>query len=679
MIEKFTFGKPVDTGAVVTPMESASSGAVMQFGEVCSQWPFKWTYKMDKGDMIFGLGESMHGINKRGNLFEGWCSDVPHQTEFTQSLYGAHNLIILYNPNKFNYICFAVFFDTASRIRFDLGWSDSRRIEVTTADTGIDVYVITPSPDRIESALNDTVRQYRKLIGQSYIPPKWAFGFQQSRWGYKTESDIRQVVQNYRENNLPLDAVCMDIDYMDNYKDFTVDKSKFPDLKKLSEELKADGVHLVPIIDAGVKAESGYDVYEDGCDNGFFCKQEDGRDFTAGVWPGKSCFTDFLNPQARAWFGDQYKKLTDLGIDGFWNDMNEPALFYTDESLKSVLDKIHALEGKELDVQSFLQFQPLSASTANNADDYKRFYHNVNGEKIRHDKVHNLYGAMMTRGSGEALRRISPDKRMLLYSRASCTGSHRYGGIWTGDNESFWWHLEQEIKMLPGLNMAGYLYSGADIGGFGGDTRRELLLRWLALGVFTPLMRDHCTFSGRRQECYAFKDGANGTDDFKSILDLRYALIPYIYSEFIKAAVTGGMFIRPLGFDFPEDRHALECEDQLLVGEGIMIAPIYKENASSRYVYLPEDMTKVTWRNGTFSTEQKAKGSYYVSIPLDTVVFFVKKDCLVPAVASAKSTDSLQYEKYTLLGTGTSYKLYNDDGYTRNIDLAANSKTVTRA
>ena len=649
MIERFTYGTTVPTGAVVQELETAPSGAVMQFGTLCSASPFKWTYRMDKGDIVFGLGEQMRGMNKRGGLYESWCSDVPDQDELTRSLYGAHNFLIVYNGSRYNSVCFAVFFDTPARIRFDIGWTDGEELSVTSADTGLDVYVITPAPDRIESELNDVVRQFRRLIGQSYIPPRWAFGYQQSRWGYRTEADVLKVVEGYRKAGLPLDAVCLDIDYMEGCKIFTVDKERFPDMKGLSSHLKEKGVRLIPIVDAGIKAESGYDVYEEGRDRGFFCKKEDGSDFSEQVWPGESCFTDFMLPEASDWFGMQYKKLTDLGLEGFWLDMNEPAfLGYKDKP-------------------------PMEA--------YKSFYQRIDGPaadggRIRHDKIHNIYGAMMTRATGEALQKISPDRRMLLYSRSSCTGSHRYGGIWTGSNKSVWAHLEQEMHMLPALNMAGFLYSGADIGGFGGDTTRDLLLRWLALGVFTPLMRNHCIWNGREQECYAFGDSG----DFKSILALRYALLPYIYSEFVKAALSGGMYIRPIGFDWPEDHHALECEDQLLVGEGIMIAPVYRQNAVSRYVYLPEQMTKVTWQRGKLTTEEKGKGSYFVSVPPDAVVFFVRKGCLVPLARNAMeagSTEDIGTDDLAFVGSGDGYRLYGDDGFTRDIS-SLSTHTVRR-
>ncbi len=670
MIEKRIYGNPVETGAVVSKMDGTREDG----------WPFAWRRTMRRDDIVFGLGENMHGINKRGFRYVSWCSDVPNQGEFTPSMYGAHNLIIIYGPSDGS--CEALFFDSASRVTFDIGYTEKNTIEVTSEDTGIVLYTIRPDDADTrgdESVLNDVVRQFRTLIGRSYIPPRWAFGLQQSRWGYKTEQDIREVVEGYRKAGLPLDSVCMDIDYMENYKDFTVDKEKFPDLAGLSRELKADGIRLVPIIDAGIRIEEGYDVYDEGMEKGYFCKKEDGTPFAAGVWPGRSHFTDFMREDASEWFGSKYKALTDQGIEGFWNDMNEPAMFYSDESIRAVFEKIKEFEGKRLDVDSFFKFTPLSGSTFNRLDDYQRFYHEVRGEdgtvsRMRHDKVHNLYGSFMTRAAALALRKISPDRRTLLYSRASCIGAHRYGGIWTGDNAATWEHLRQEVKMLPSLNMTGFLYSGADIGGFGGSTTRELLLRWLAFGVFTPLMRNHSAWDTRRQEFYAFGD----TEDYRSVLELRYALLPYIYSEFVKAALSGGMFLRPLGFDFPGDDRALRCEDELLAGEGLLIAPVCEENARGRYVYLPEDMTRVSWRRGKIRTQEMSKGSYYIYVPLDTVTFFVRKGKLVPLCAPAKDTESLDTSRLTLVGSGDSYGLYEDDGFTRDIRLEGHLRTLVR-
>ena len=680
MIRKFIFGKRTGTFSVTEKVQEESEE--FPFGTFKSKWPFDWSMELADDDIVFGLGESMRGINKRGFLYKSFCTDCPGQTESTASMYGAHNFIIVFGKKTF-----ALFFDTASEITFDIDYTEYGILNVKTKDTGLDLYLIESdgkSAASGESELNDISLQFRKLIGQSYIPPKWAFGYQQSRWGYKTEEDVRAVVANFKKENLPISAICLDIDYMEEYEDFTVDKNKFPNLKKLSDDMKKEGIHLVPIIDAGVKIKEGYSVYEEGVKNDFFCKRADGSFYTAGVWPGRSHFTDFFKKDARSWFGKKYKVLTDLGIDGFWNDMNEPAMFYSDESLKAVFEKIKSYEGKNLDINSFFSFSDLSGSTFNRQDDYERFYHTMphkkadesveNAKKIQHSKIHNLYGAWMTRAAGEGLKRISPEKRMLIYSRASTIGAHRYGGIWQGDNASTWAHLLMEIKMLPSLNMCGFLYNGADIGGFGDSTTRDLLMRWLSLGVFTPLMRNHSAWNTREQECYAFKD----PQDFKSILDLRYALLPYIYSEFVKCACNAELYIRPLSFDFAEDKRVLSIEDQLMVGEGIMIAPVYTQNAAGRYVYLPEPMTLVRWENSKQTTKMLKKGDHFIEVPEESVVFFVRNKKLVPLAKPALCSKDVSFENFSFVGNGKTYELYKDDGYTRNINLEKGIKILKR-
>ena len=678
MIRKYIFGSPVETGAVVENI--AVSNAHPDFGNVLSISPFSWKYNMQDNTRIFGLGEAVRGMNKRGFIYESWCSDVPRQDEGTRSMYGAHNFFIVKEGQGKE--SFGIFFDSSSRVSFDFGFSNYSEILVSCKDTGLVLYVITADDNKgKESSLINITRQFRRMIGMSYVPPLWGFGYQQSRWGYKTEADVREIVNKHKELKLPLEAVCLDIDYMEDYKDFSVDKKKFPDMKAFADELKSQGVRLIPIIDAGVKLLDGYEVYDEGKEKNYFCKKEDGKsDYVAGVWPGRSCFPDFLRADVRAWFGSKYKNLTDLGIEGFWNDMNEPAMFYSDESLEAAFKKIEEFKGKNLDIQTFFQFAEVSGSTFNRLDDYQRFYNKVkfvstgenddekSGEQsVRHDMVHNLFGGKMTQAASEGLKELLPGRRSLLYSRASCIGSHRYGGIWTGDNNARWNHMETEIKMLPGLNMCGYLYSGADIGGFAEQTTEDLMLRWMALGIFTPLMRNHSAWDAREKELYRFSEKATNT--FRDILKLRYALLPYIYSEFVKAAVKSEMFIRPIFFDFEDDQRALEVQDQLFVGEGIMIAPVYKQNENGRMVYFPEPMIQVTWKDGKTKCRNVKAGDSYIEMPLDSVVFFVRKGKAVPLFEPVMNTSEMKNDKYTLLGKGKAYELYEDDGFTTDIHL----------
>ncbi len=685
MTEKFIFGFEncplIDTGSVVC--EVSASKNQFPLGKIISSWPFKWTFTMDEDDCVFGLGENMRGINKRGFVYDSWCSDVPGQNEGTRSMYGAHNFLIVYGKNH----VFGLFFDTASRVSFDIGFTENNILEVSTGDTGVEVYVISCTEGFENSTdkdqLKNIVKEFRCLIGTSYVPPMWAFGFQQSRWGYKTKEDVQTVVDSYRKAGIGLDAVCLDIDYMIDYKDFTIDEKKFPDFRNFTKMLLDEGIHLVPIIDAGVKVQKGYEVCEDGEKNNFFCKKDDGNDFVAGVWPGRSHFPDFLNPDAREWFGSYYHELVENGVEGFWNDMNEPAMFYSDGSLEDAFEKVKKFEGMNLDAQSFFEFKEVGPGISNCMDDYKRFYHNASVKtsdgrretfRIRHDRVHNIYGGNMTRASAEGMEKILPNRRTLLYSRASCIGSHRYGGIWTGDNCSQWVHLEQEIKMLPSLNMCGFLYSGADIGGFGQSASEDLVLRWTAFGAFTPLMRNHSAWDSRVQECYSFSD----TKGFRSIIDLRYALLPYIYSEFVKAAMKNEMYFKPLCFDFSDDERALDCEDEILLGNEILLAPVYKQNARGRCVYLPEDMTMVTWENSAARTEKISAGDHYIKVPVNSVVFFIRNNKAVPFAKPASCVKDIDSTDLELIGGGSEYDLYEDDGFTRDIKLEGRIKVLKK-
>ena len=691
MIRKFIFGKPFETDATVLQIAKenhfvdnlASEKLKSQDCHVlCSDNGFSFECNMTEETVVYGLGQAMGNINKRGRTYTSYCSDDPSHTENKESLYGAHNFVLLHNPSDIN-SARGFFFDYPTRITFDIGYTKIDQIKISCKTCDIAIFEILPEQNssiKNDNPLKNIVRQFRQLIGQSYIPPRWALGFMQSRWGYKTEQDIRAVYENYKKAGIPLDSICLDIDYMKDYKDFTVDPERFSDLKKFSDELKSDGVRLVPIIDAGVKIEDGYDVYEEGVKKNYFCKKQDGKNFVAGVWPGRTHFPDFMKADAREWFGQKYKILTDMGIEGFWNDMNEPAIFYSDEGLEEVIAKIKAVDTSNLDINSFFSFKDIVLAVSNSQDDYNRFYHEVTQDgktfMVKHNDIHNLYGYNMTRSAGEELAKIRDGKRTLLFSRSSYIGMHRYGGIWTGDNCSWWEHLALEIRMMPSLNMCGFLYTGADIGGFGCNATRELLLRWLAFGVFTPLMRNHSAIGTRDQECYQFEN----SEDFKSIVNVRYRLLPYLYSEYVKSCVNNESFFKPLSFDYPNDSRCLEINDQLMLANEIMVAPVYTQNAKGRMVYLPEDMILVRFMpDGNIQQSEISAGDHYIQVALNEVVMFVKKGCVIPVGKPAQNSDKLDYENLELIGDVSSkafYSLYKDDGYTTQIDLDKNTKQI---
>ena len=668
MIQKFIYGAPLQTEAVTLDIPAESG--VPAYGTISTHKGFSFSYVMADDDIVYGLGEANRGINKRGYCYISDYTDDSNHTEDKRSLYGAHNFIVIAGKQTFG-----IFFDYPARLTFDIGYTRMDTLTVSCENADLNLYAINgDSP-------YDIVKQFRRIIGRSYIPPKFAFGFGQSRWGYKTKEDFRKVAAGYRENHIPLDMIYMDIDYMDSYKDFTLGK-EFKDFPAFVREMKDSHVRLIPIIDAGVKIEKGYDVYEEGVQNRYFCQRADGSDFVAAVWPGDTHFPDFLDPDARKWFGDKYRFLTDQGIEGFWNDMNEPAIFYSKEGLDEAKELARQFadsgdgrwDGGSGGVGVWEMGGKLQG-LANTPEDYQRFYHNINGEKVRHDKVHNLYGFNMTRAAGEAFDRIDPDRRFLMFSRSSYIGMHRYGGIWTGDNHSWWSHLLLNLKMMPSLNMCGFLYTGADLGGFGSDTTRELLMRFLALGVFTPLMRNHAALGTREQECYQFED----IEDFRHVIGVRYRLLPYLYSEYMKAALNDDLYFKPLAFVYPEDKMAARIEDQLMLGNEIMIAPVYEQNGKGRYVYLPEEMKFIKFLpDGTISEELLGQGVHYVDIALNEVPLFIRRGKCIPVADAAECVDEIDTEHLRTIGyDGAEYTLYDDDGVHKDYDNEKNCRTLT--
>lgn len=666
MIQRFSFGHPFPTQSVVLSLPAE-----------CGPVPFLtpddsgWQLTLSEQAAVYGLGEMPRGINKHGWHYITNNTDESRHSEDKLSFYGAHNFLLVRDGST----CFGLFVDFPGKVYYDIGYTRHDLFSFHTETPDYDLYLLSGGNE------NAICKEFRTLIGRSYIPPKWAFGLAQSRWGYKTEEDVREVARQYKEHDLPLDMICMDIEYMQDYADFTVNKERFPDLTKLSADLKAQGIRLVPIIDAGVRIDPNDPTCTEGLEKGYFCKKADGTPFVAAVWPGKAYFADFLRPEVREWFGHKYKALTDCGIEGFWNDMNEPSLFYSPERLRAFLNDMAALREKDNIEQE--EFFPRVVGGAmglmNSPADYASFYHEVDGQKVRHDQVHNLYGGSMTRAAGEAFADLRPGQRTLLYSRSSFIGSHRYGGIWLGDNNSSWAQLLANIQMMPSVQMCGFLYSGADLCGFSSDTTPDLALRWLEFGLLTPLMRNHSAVGTRMQEYYRFPEVLPAV---RNMIRLRYALLPYLYSEFMKAALENTSYFRPLAFDYPDDPDAREVEDQLLLGEGLMAAPVYVQNAHGRHVYLPEPMKLLRLRAvDDYDEEILPAGHHYIRCALDEVLLFLRPGHIVPVAQPANNTSELDDASLTLWsflpdGESAEYRMYRDDGVTTEYEKKEHWKTL---
>ncbi|MGY1573160.1 glycoside hydrolase family 31 protein [Faecalibacterium duncaniae] len=666
MIQRFSFGHPFPTQSVVLSLP-AESGPIPFLTPDGSGWQLT----LSEQAAVYGLGEMPRGINKRGWHYIANNTDESRHSEDKLSFYGAHNFLLVRDGST----CFGLFVDFPGKVYYDIGYSRHDLLSFHTETPDYDLYLLSGGNE------NAICREFRTLIGRSYIPPRWAFGLAQSRWGYKTEEDVREVARQYKEHDLPLDMICMDIEYMQDYADFTVNKEHFPDLTKLSADLKAQGIRLVPIIDAGVRVDPNDSTCTEGLEKGYFCKKADGTPFVAAVWPGKAYFADFLRPEVREWFGHKYKALTDCGIEGFWNDMNEPSLFYSPERLRAFLDDMAALREKDNIEQE--EFFPRVVGGAmglmNSPADYASFYHEADGRKVRHDQVHNLYGGSMTRAAGEAFADLRPGQRTLLYSRSSFIGSHRYGGIWLGDNNSSWAQLLANIQMMPSVQMCGFLYSGADLCGFSCDTTPDLALRWLEFGLLTPLMRNHSAVGTRMQEYYRFPEVLPAV---RNMIRLRYALLPYLYSEFMKAALENTSYFRPLAFDYPDDPDAREVEDQLLLGEGLMAAPVYVQNAHGRHVYLPEPMKLLRLRAvDDYDEEILPAGHHYIRCALDEMLLFIRPGHIIPVAQPANNTAELDDASLTLWsflpnGESAEYRMYRDDGVTTEYEKKEHWKTL---
>ena len=666
MIQRFSFGHPFPTQSVVLSLP-AESGPIPFLTPDGSGWQLT----LSEQAAVYGLGEMPRGINKRGWHYIANNTDESRHSEDKLSFYGAHNFLLVRDGST----CFGLFVDFPGKVYYDIGYSRHDLLSFHTETPDYDLYLLSGGNENV------ICKEFRTLIGRSYIPPRWAFGLAQSRWGYKTEEDVREVARQYKEHDLPLDMICMDIEYMQDYADFTVNKERFPDLTKLSADLKAQGIRLVPIIDAGVRVDPNDSTCTEGLEKGYFCKKADGTPFVAAVWPGKAYFADFLRPEVREWFGHKYKALTDCGIEGFWNDMNEPSLFYSPERLRAFLDDMAALREKDNIEQE--EFFPRVVGGAmglmNSPADYASFYHEADGRKVRHDQVHNLYGGSMTRAAGEAFADLRPGQRTLLYSRSSFIGSHRYGGIWLGDNNSSWAQLLANIQMMPSVQMCGFLYSGADLCGFSSDTTPDLALRWLEFGLLTPLMRNHSAVGTRMQEYYRFPEVLPAV---RNMIRLRYALLPYLYSEFMKAALENTSYFRPLAFDYPDDPDAREVEDQLLLGEGLMAAPVYVQNAHGRHVYLPEPMKLLRLRAvDDYDEEILPAGHHYIRCALDEMLLFIRPGHIIPVAQPANNTAELDDASLTLWsflpnGESAEYRMYRDDGVTTEYEKKEHWKTL---
>lgn len=565
----------------------------------------------------YGLGEKTGFLDKRGERYEMWNSDnfSPHVPEI-EALYQSIPFLIVNEPE----CSYGIFLDNPGRSVFDMRTS-SEAFTVQADTGGLDYYVI-PGPQ-----LKDVVMRYTALTGRIQLPPQWSIGYHQSRYSYMDQDEVMEMARTFREKEIPCDVIHLDIHYMNEYRVFTFDPARFPDPKAMIEELKTMGIRIVPIVDPGVKLDPDYCVYQEGTDSDLFCLKPDGSPFVGPVWPGPSVFPDFSDAKAREWWGDLHRFFTDMGIEGIWNDMNEPSVFN---------------ENKTIDPDTL---------------------HRYDGNPATHAEIHNLYGMLMSKATAEGMTRNLDGRRPFVLSRAGYAGIQRYAAVWTGDNRSFWEHMALAMPMVLNLGLSGVSFSGPDIGGFGHHTTGELLARWTQMGALFPFCRNHSMLETVRQEPWSF--GPEVEDICREYIRLRYSLMPLLYSLFRESAETGMPIIRPLLLEYPEDSNVANLCDQFLLGDQLLVAPVYRPDTFHRVVYLPEG----NWFD--YKTGEKREGGrhFMAHAPLDTLPLYVKEGAIIARTAPALSAEferpsELFLDIYTPENGEGAFDLYDDDGAT---------------
>jgi alpha-glucosidase len=589
---------------------------------------------MPPDEYYYGLGEKAGPLEHRGQTLVNWNTDTVNYRWGTDPLYQSIPFLLALRNGK----SYGIFFDNTYRSGFDLGKTDRDQYSFGAEDGELNYYFFYgPEPKNV-------IERYTELVGRMPLPPRWALGYQQCRWSYEPESRVREIVNNFRWRSIPLDVIWLDIDYMNGFRCFTVDKGKFPNFRQMIADFANLGVKTVAMIDPGIKKEPGYWVYDEGVAGDHFVKMPDGSHVTGDVWPGACVFPDFTRDETRQWWGGLYKELVEAGVKGFWNDMNEPALFIeTDRQVDRTmaLDAIH----------------------------YDR------GRLTNHRKSHNVYGMLMARGTFEGVKALRPGERPFVLTRASYAGGHRYAAAWTGDNTSNWEHLHLWIPMTLNFGLSGQPFAGPDIGGFSESPTPELYTRFLQGGVFSPLCRTHTAKGTKDQEPWSYGPKYEAIN--RRYIEMRYQLMPYIYTVFEEAARTGLPVMRPLALEYPTDRRTYRLDTQFLFGSDLLVAPVLIEGATSREVYVPAG----EWFN--FWTGEKVVGPRHISVdaPLDALPLFARGGALIPTQQVVQYVDEAPINPLTLNvfpAADSTSTTYEDDGLTTEYQQGKYARTRFR-
>ena len=580
---------------------------------------------------FYGLGERAAPLDLRGRVYINWNTDPRTYGPGDDPLYLCVPFLIVLHPDGRH--AWGLLLESSARSRFDLGQADPESV-------GIDLYLPHDPQGQgwgkvsyllfYAPTVAQLLERFTEVTGRHPLFPCWALGYHQCRWSYYPEERVRRLARDFRETyRVPCDSIHLDIHYMDGYRVFTWDRRRFPDPKRLIADLHGQGFKVVTIVDPGVKADRKYRVFKDGLARGMFCRYPDGRLFIGPVWPGNCAFPDFTDPRVREWWGDLHRDLVEAGVDGIWDDMNEPALFGEDSA---------TIPG------------PVR--------------HDLDGAGGDHRVAHNLYGLNMARATAEGLARLAPDRRPFVITRSGWTGVQRYAAHWTADNRSDWASLRQTLPMVLNLGLSGIAFTGSDIGGFEGFATGELFTRWLQMSVFFPFCRAHTYLFSPDQEPWSWGEPYLSIN--REFIRLRYRLLPYLYTALWQCTQTGAPIVRPLLWAFQDDPTTHTLDDEFLCGDALLVAPVLEEGATRRRVYLPAGLWYDFW------TDERHEGPAWLEVeaPLERIPVFVRAGAVVPMgpdmdYVSQRPTDPLTLHLYPPAeGQEVVSFLYEDDGET---------------
>lgn len=571
--------------------------------------------KIQEGERFIGLGEKIGPLDRRGQGYTNWNTDAYGYHSGTDPLYCSTPFYI----GLHNHLVYGIYLDNTYKSYFNFGASNNR-FSSFAADSGEMNYYFMAG-----ASVSEIIKHYTHLTGRMEMPPLWSIGYQQCRYSYYPDKEVLSVANTFREKDIPADVIVLDIHYMDQYKIFTWSKKDFPDPKGLMEKLKALGFQVVVMCDPGIKVEDGYHTYEDGKTNDVFIKYPDGENYTGQVWPGWCHFPDFTNPKTRNWWQEQFKGYVELGVEGFWNDMNEIATW-----------------GNMLPENIELDFE---------------------GNKSTMRRGRNIYGFLMARSTYEGTKALLNGKRPFNLTRSAFSGIQRYSAVWTGDNVAYDEHMMLGVRLVNSIGLTGIAFAGYDIGGFVGNTDEKLFARWISIGAFSPLFRGHTMINSRDSEPWTF--GERVEDISRNYIKLRYRLLPYLYSLFHDASKTGMPVNRSLAINYSFDDLVYDhrFHHQYLFGPAIMVAPVESTKDLVK-VYLPQS----NWYN--FYTDDPFEGQqiHITDCPLDKLPVYVKGSSIIPMREHAGSTvndygDTLEIHLYKG-NDHNSFEFYEDDGET---------------